>query len=212
MLRDGVQQLARSQAHTAYADTLLALGSALRRAGAREEVREPPRDALFLAERGGVGLLAVTAEAELRATGARPRRRSRLAPGRSRLPSTASHALPPTASPTARSPRTLFVTPKTVETHLGHVYAKLDIPGRTALAGALRTRLRRVSARHARQARLAGIFATLTDQRLKPINPAGCAETPWREPCVGCRRVGAAVGRGPEDFLAALGPHIGAAA
>jgi DNA-binding CsgD family transcriptional regulator len=28
-----------------------------------------------------------------------------------------------------------------VETHLGHVYAKLDIPGRTALAGALRTTL-----------------------------------------------------------------------
>jgi DNA-binding CsgD family transcriptional regulator len=32
---------------------------------------------------------------------------------------------------------TLFVTPKTVETHLGHVYAKLDIQTRGQLSDAL---------------------------------------------------------------------------
>jgi DNA-binding CsgD family transcriptional regulator len=30
--------------------------------------------------------------------------------------------------------QTLFVTRKTVETHLGRVYSKLDIPGRAQLA------------------------------------------------------------------------------
>ena len=33
--------------------------------------------------------------------------------------------------------QTLFVTRKTVETHLGHVYRKLDIAGRGELARAL---------------------------------------------------------------------------
>jgi DNA-binding CsgD family transcriptional regulator len=33
--------------------------------------------------------------------------------------------------------QSLFVTRKTVETHLGHVYRKLDIPGRGALGRAL---------------------------------------------------------------------------
>jgi DNA-binding CsgD family transcriptional regulator len=32
---------------------------------------------------------------------------------------------------------TLFVTLKTVEVHLGHAYAKLDIKGRAQLAAAL---------------------------------------------------------------------------
>jgi DNA-binding CsgD family transcriptional regulator len=33
----------------------------------------------------------------------------------------------------------LFVTRKTVETHLGHIYSKLGISGRAALARALET-------------------------------------------------------------------------
>jgi DNA-binding CsgD family transcriptional regulator len=33
--------------------------------------------------------------------------------------------------------QTLFVTRKTVETHLGHVYRKLDVRGRGELPGAL---------------------------------------------------------------------------
>jgi DNA-binding CsgD family transcriptional regulator len=41
------------------------------------------------------------------------------------------------ASATPEIAQSLFVTRKTVGTHLGHVYRKLDIPGRGALGRAL---------------------------------------------------------------------------
>ena len=50
------------------------LGAALRRRGRREAAREPLREALHLADRGGAVRLAARAREELRAAGARPRR------------------------------------------------------------------------------------------------------------------------------------------
>jgi DNA-binding CsgD family transcriptional regulator len=116
---------------------LVDLGAALRRAGRRAAARAPLREALDLAGRGGATALASAARVELLASGARPRRdelrgRDALTPSERRIALLASEG---------RSNReiaqALFVTVRTVETHLTHAYMKLGIERREQLAGAL---------------------------------------------------------------------------
>ena len=71
------------------------------------------------------------------ATGARPRRCALTGPD-SLTPSERRVAEMAAAGRTNREiAEALFVTAKTVETHLGHVYLKLDIASRQELANAL---------------------------------------------------------------------------
>jgi DNA-binding CsgD family transcriptional regulator len=116
---------------------LIELGAALRRGGHRADAREPLALGLERAQRCGAATLAQRGLTELQATGARPRRlmvtgRDALTPSERRIATLAGEG---------RSNReiaqTLFVTTKTVETHLSHIYRKLDIAGRTHLAAAL---------------------------------------------------------------------------
>jgi DNA-binding CsgD family transcriptional regulator len=116
---------------------LIDLGSALRRANRRADARPPLRKALDLSHRGGVAAAAVRAQNELSATGARPRRAlltgaESLTPRELRVGELAAKGLT-----TRAIAELLFVTPKTVEYHLRHVYQKLDITSRSQIADAL---------------------------------------------------------------------------
>lgn len=120
-----------------YVAVLVALGGALRRANQRAAARDPLRRALELSRRGGLTALAQRADHELRATGARIRTASRwgpdaLTPSERRVAELAIDGLT-----TREIAETLFVTPKTVEYHLRHIYQKLGVNSRDRLSGAL---------------------------------------------------------------------------
>jgi DNA-binding CsgD family transcriptional regulator len=123
-----------------YMTALVDLGAATRRANQRSAARHPLRMGLELAERHGAAALARRAREELGATGARSRRVilsgiQALTPGERRVADLAARGLT-----TRQIAQVLFVTPKTVEYHLRHVYRKLDIPSsRADLARALST-------------------------------------------------------------------------
>jgi DNA-binding CsgD family transcriptional regulator len=108
-------------------------GAALRRVNRRTAAREPLRGALELAERGGMRRLANRARVELQACGARPRR-SALTGIDSLTPAERQVATLVAAGHGNREiAQQLYVTRRTVETHMTHVYAKLGISGRTEL-------------------------------------------------------------------------------
>jgi DNA-binding CsgD family transcriptional regulator len=113
------------------------LGAALRRLSRPVEAREPLRVAVDLAHRCGACDLEDWAMGELRATGARPRRRvmtgaEALTPSERRIAelAAAGHRNRDIAE-------ILVVTLATVEFHLRNAYRKLGIASRTALNGVL---------------------------------------------------------------------------
>ncbi len=136
-LEEAADLLARSPARLEHARALVEMGAALRRSGARSRARDPLREGLDLAERCGAVRLAERGRVELAASGARPRR-SRLRGPASLTPSELRVARLAAEGRTSREiAQALFVTRKTVDTHLGHVYAKLGIDSRRALGDAL---------------------------------------------------------------------------
>jgi DNA-binding CsgD family transcriptional regulator len=136
-LREAAEVLARSPARLEHARALTDLGAALRRANRRSEARDPLNEALALARRCGAHALAERATTELRAAGgwsSEPERGGvqQLTASERRVAELAADGY---SNPEIA--QTLFVTRKTVETHLGHVYRKLDISGRGELRRAL---------------------------------------------------------------------------
>jgi DNA-binding CsgD family transcriptional regulator len=122
------------------ARTRLAYGQRLRRARNRVLAREQLRLAVEAFERLDARPWAEQARAELAATGETVRRRD---------PSTVDELTPQELQialllaggrTTREAAATLFLSPKTVEYHLRHVYQKLDIHSREALSDALATR------------------------------------------------------------------------
>ncbi|HEX4304886.1 MAG TPA: AAA family ATPase [Solirubrobacterales bacterium] len=139
LLGEAARVLASSPARLEHARALVDLGAARRRAGSRAAAREPLREGLDLADRCGAVPLAERARTELAATGARPRR-VRLSGLESLTPSELRVARMAAAGGTSRKiAQELFVTTKTVDAHLGHVYTKLGISSRLALGEALAT-------------------------------------------------------------------------
>jgi DNA-binding CsgD family transcriptional regulator len=137
LLIEAAALLATSPARLEHARALVDLGAAHRRAGARAASREPLREGLDLADRCGAVRLGERARTELAATGARPRR-ARLSGPESLTPSELRIARLAAADRTSREiAQELFVTTKTVDAHLGHVYMKLGIKSRRALGDAL---------------------------------------------------------------------------
>jgi DNA-binding CsgD family transcriptional regulator len=137
LLREAVATLESSPARLEHARTLVELGAGLRRANHRASARDPLRAGLDLAHRCGATRLAQRARAELAATGAKPRRlritgRDALTASEQRIARMAAGGLS-----NRHIAQALFVTAKTVENHLGHVYQKLGVSGRESLAGAL---------------------------------------------------------------------------
>ncbi|MBE2317707.1 LuxR family transcriptional regulator [Solirubrobacter sp. CPCC 204708] len=116
------------------------LGAALRRVGERRAARELLARALDEAHACGAEVLATQATEELRASGARPRRRAlsghdALTPSERRVAELAGRG-----RTNREIAQELFVTMATVETHLSRTYRKLGVPGRAELAAALAER------------------------------------------------------------------------
>ncbi|MET0685759.1 MAG: AAA family ATPase [Solirubrobacteraceae bacterium] len=115
------------------ARTELCLGERLRRARRRMDAREPLQRALDAFEQIGAEVWAERARRELRATGERARRR---VPEAADLltPQELQVALQVAAGSSNReAAAALFVSPKTIESHLNSVYRKLGIRSRTEL-------------------------------------------------------------------------------
>jgi DNA-binding CsgD family transcriptional regulator len=116
------------------ARTQLAYGARLRRARKRVRAREQLGAAAETFERLGARLWAEQARAELAATGATARRRDasaidELTPQELRIAGMLADG-----KTTREAAAAIFVSPKTVEYHLRHVYEKLGINSRTQLA------------------------------------------------------------------------------
>jgi DNA-binding CsgD family transcriptional regulator len=115
----------------------LELGSTLLRTGARMRAREALRPALADADAVGAGPLAKRARRELVATGMRPRRAAiegaaSLTPRQRQICSLAA-----AGRANREIARALFLSVKTVETHLAAGYRKLGISSRAELGAAL---------------------------------------------------------------------------
>jgi DNA-binding CsgD family transcriptional regulator len=137
LLREAVGVLGGTRARLHHARALVELGAALRRTKRRRDAREPLREGMELAHRCGAVPLEEQARTELAATGARPRKAvftgvESLTPSELRVARLAAEGM--TNREIAQA---LTVTAKTVETHMRHVFQKLDIERRTELAGVL---------------------------------------------------------------------------
>lgn len=135
-----VSALRGSPARLELAHAFGDLGAALRRANRRADARAPLHEALELAVSCGATPLAHRVHTELKATGARPRSPLRtgvdaLTPSELRVAEMAASGL---SNP--QIAQDLFVTIKTVETHLSSTYRKLSIVSRASLGDVLTAR------------------------------------------------------------------------
>jgi DNA-binding CsgD family transcriptional regulator len=138
LLREAVRVLADSGARLEYARALTDLGGALRRAGSTTDAREQLRVAMDVAAACGAGGLLKRARDEMVAAGGRPRRErvtgpSALTPQERRIADLVAEGLS-----NREIAQSLFLTRKTIETHLTNVYAKLGIHSRDELFPILR--------------------------------------------------------------------------
>lgn len=136
-LRTAVEAFGRSPARLEYGWASYELGAALRRANRRRDARSPLDRALDLALECGATLLAERCREELKALGARPRSvmltgAESLTASERRVCRLASEGLK-----NADIAQALFVSLRTVETHLGNSYRKLDITSRAQLSDVL---------------------------------------------------------------------------
>jgi DNA-binding CsgD family transcriptional regulator len=136
-LEEAAAMMEGSPRRLEHAYVLTDLGEALRREGRRADARAPLREAFELARRCGATRVAKRAHAELEATGEKVRGYApigveSLTPSERRVADLAASGM--TNRQIAQS---LFVTVKTVESHLSAAYDKLDIGSRRELPGAL---------------------------------------------------------------------------
>ncbi|NKY39760.1 helix-turn-helix transcriptional regulator, partial [Cellulomonas septica] len=137
LLEQATDLAASSPARLEHVRCLVDLGAALRRSNRRGDARPPLREALDLADQHGMTLLAGRARDELHVSGARPRRPATTGPG-SLTP--AEHRVVTLASQGVTNrdiAGQLYVTRRTVETHLTHAFQKLGVRSRAELPDAL---------------------------------------------------------------------------
>jgi DNA-binding CsgD family transcriptional regulator len=136
LLRESEEVLAQSPARLEEAHTRADLGAELIAAGHRVAAREPLRAALDAADACGATALVDRARGLLAEAGARPRRRA--LSGRDSLTPRELRLTEMAVSMSNREiAEALFITTKTVETHLRHAYDKLGISSRRELSAAL---------------------------------------------------------------------------
>jgi DNA-binding CsgD family transcriptional regulator len=136
-LQAAIDVLAASGARLEHARAQVDLGASLRAAGQRTAAREPLLEGLAVAARCGARALERRARAELAAIGVRPRSTDHSGPD-SLTPSERRVVELAAAGGTNREiAQELFVTEKTVETHLGRAFRKLDVSSRRQLADVL---------------------------------------------------------------------------
>jgi DNA-binding CsgD family transcriptional regulator len=131
--REAVAVLEGCEARLELARALVDLGAGLRRSGRRKDCQDPLRRGLEIAHLGGIVPLAERARAELRAAGARPRRE--VLSGVEALTASERRVAEMAASgmTNRQIAQELFVTARTVEGHLTHVFDKLAITSRRDL-------------------------------------------------------------------------------
>ncbi|HYA00943.1 MAG TPA: AAA family ATPase [Candidatus Binatia bacterium] len=130
-LRRAVGTLAAPEMALERARMLLDLGGLLRRRGQARQARPILTEAVAAAERGGSHRLLAAAVQELRVAGGRRRRRAAtadLTAAEARVARLARGGLS-----NADIGAQLFISTKTVDTHLQHIYAKLGISSRREL-------------------------------------------------------------------------------
>ncbi len=135
---ESIERLGRTHMRPELARAHLNYGEWLRRAGRRVDAREQLRSAHAMCLEIGMEAFAERARRELLATGEKVRRRSvdtqdDLTPQELQIARLASdgHTNPEISAQ-------LFLSPRTVEWHLGKVFEKLEIRSRRQLAAALR--------------------------------------------------------------------------
>ncbi|HEX8123777.1 MAG TPA: AAA family ATPase [Solirubrobacteraceae bacterium] len=138
-LREAVATAEGTPARLEHARALADLGAALRRGNQRAAAREPLHAALELARAGGALAIARRAHAELEATGEKVR--PLLAGGvESLTPSERRVAdLAIEGQSNREIAQSLFLTVKTVESHLSSAYRKLGVRSRKELAAKIAT-------------------------------------------------------------------------
>ena len=134
-LRASLSALEQSEAALERARTLVELGSALRRAGQRAAARDPLTEGMDLAHRCGALRLVERARDELRATGARPRGVVRTGVDALTASELRVARLAANGRTNPEIAQELYVSVKTVETHLSRAYAKLGLAGQGARSG-----------------------------------------------------------------------------
>jgi DNA-binding CsgD family transcriptional regulator len=137
LYQEGVERLERSRLRPELARAHLLWGEWLRREGRRLEAREQLRTGLDMFNAMGMDAFARRAERELSATGERSRKRTDhsradLTPQEAQIASLARDGLS-----NAEIGTRLFLTARTVEWHLHHVFAKLAISSRKQLRDVL---------------------------------------------------------------------------
>jgi DNA-binding CsgD family transcriptional regulator len=136
-LHEAVELLARSPAQLEHARALVDLGAALRRANRRAEARGWLQQGFELAMSCDASALAEHAQTELRAAGGRSSQPVGTGVEQLTVSERRVAELAAAGNSNPEIAQSLFVTRKTVETHLGRVYRKLGISGRDHLAHAL---------------------------------------------------------------------------
>jgi DNA-binding CsgD family transcriptional regulator len=137
LYREAVERLQKTPMAVELARAELVFGEWLRRAGRRVEAREQLRTAHAALTAMGMEAFAERARRELAATGATVRKRTE----DSRRDLTAQELqiarLAADGLTNAEIGAELFISPRTVEWHLGKVFTKLEITGRSRLLKAL---------------------------------------------------------------------------
>lgn len=137
LLTQAAHLLSTSPMRLEHARVLTDLGAALRRANQRTAARAPLTQALDLAEQGGMRLIARRARQELLAAGGRPRRTVVSGPGALTPAEQRVAVLAALGHSNKQIADQLYVTRRTVETHLTHIFQKLSVTKRAQLATSL---------------------------------------------------------------------------
>lgn len=137
---ESISQLKRCRAVVDLARTQLLYGEWLRRANRRRDARQQLHTAHDMFSAMGADGFASQAAAELRATGERARTRAPqtnfdLTPRETRVAELAAEG-----QSNNQIAEQLYISPRTVEYHLGKVYRKLNVTSRSQLALRLATR------------------------------------------------------------------------
>jgi DNA-binding CsgD family transcriptional regulator len=135
------EHLHEARAPFEIARTHLAHGEFLRRSGRRAAARHALRQAIDGFDELGATPWSTRAHAELRATGATARRRHLgVDPDQLTAHELQVARIVANGASNREAAAALFLSPKTIETHLAHIYRKLGVRSRTQLAAVSRRR------------------------------------------------------------------------
>jgi DNA-binding CsgD family transcriptional regulator len=137
LYREAIERLERTRIAVHLARTHLVYGEWLRRENRRVDAREQLRTAHEMLQRFGASGFAERARRELQATGETVRKRTFEVRGVLTAQEAQIARLAGDGMTNSEIGATLFISPRTVEWHLGKVFTKLDVDSRNKLRGAL---------------------------------------------------------------------------